>query len=184
MNGISKRERNALLLAAAALAIGGPMFLMDQQAAGGGKGKSLAAVKTEQREVQARLARAREELEDLQGRVEPRLSPGTPPELVPRMIAAAQKAARASGMRLTDLRPMMPEEVSGLSRVPVYLTASARFPNAVRFLYELERQNGRLEVDQLRLLAAQQEGDQIELELRIVGFVRSEKKEDRNARRS
>lgn len=179
MSTLTPRERTLIGAGiVVALAIGVPGLLSPSAPAG----RTLASAKQERREVQAELGRVRREIEALQAGVEGRISTGDSQALVGRMVQASEGAARAAGLRVTDLKPAAPEKVSGLQRVAVQMTLTASFAQSVRFLYELERSGRasteRFQVDDLQMAATDPRKDLLALELRVVGFVKVEETED------
>jgi len=166
---VSRRERIAVAAAVGvALLVGVPGLLLDTGAA---KARSLSAEKAKRRDVQAKLASTRTELEQLEGEVGKQVLPGSERDVVPRIVLAAQAAAKTAGLRLTDIKPLPAEDVSGLKRVPVQISASAQFGQGARFLYELEEHNRRYRVDQLRVIRAASSKGDLQIELRVVAFV-------------
>lgn len=126
--------------------------------------------------VQRDLEAVKAETAELQRRVEGRLASGARSRLVREMVQSAQTAARAAGLRLADVKPDEPEVIAGLQRIPVRLTVSTRFPEAARFLYELDRVSNGCHVEQVRLLASDPRSDRLDLELRLVAFLPEEEK--------
>ncbi|MFN3651211.1 MAG: GspMb/PilO family protein [Armatimonadota bacterium] len=172
MSTLSKRERTLVaLMVGVALVVGVPGLLLT-----GGRepGPSLEAERERHAGIRTELAEVREEVASLKSRMGGRIVPGTPRLLVPRMVQAVHRAARAAGIRVDDLKPVPDQRESELKRVAVQVTASAPFPRAVRFLYELDRQSSRYGVEQLSMDAANREADELQLELRLVAYVRSE----------
>jgi len=176
MKTMSRRERLMVMAAVGVALVIGVPALLDTPS---GKGpRSLAAERRKHQEVQGELARVRAEIEALEGAVQARALPGTVRQVVPEIVQAAQKAAKTAGVQLSDVKPISPENISGLQRVPVQMNVSARFPQAARFLYELQRGNNRYRVDQFRMLATDPQTDRLDLELRLVGYVKEVEDED------
>ncbi len=179
MNGITPRERLIIIIGiGVALLIGVP-GLLDAPTP---QGTSLSRIKQDRRTVQQQLARVREENEALTTAIEARMSRGTPRQLIQRMVQSSQTAARMAGLRIVDLKPVSDDSSAGIQRVSLQLSLSASFPDTVRFLYELERA-GRLstsgfEVDDLQMTATNPRSDTLDLELRLIGFVKPEDQED------
>jgi type II secretory pathway component PulM len=175
VRGLSDRERRLILGAVAvALLVGVPGLLLDNPSPGGRKPLSLAQETKKRDEVRAELARTRREIEEMETLRDARLYSGTPRELVARMVRAAQEAANRSELRVKDLKPLPVENAAGLQRVPVRVSLTAPFAPAARFLYELERDGGRYRVDQVQMTATDLESDRLEVELRMVGYVKGE----------
>lgn len=178
MNGLSPRERMIIIVGiGVALLIGVP-GLLDAPTP---KGASLARLKQDRRAVQQQLARTRRDNEALESAIEQRISQGTSRQLIQRMVQSSQSAARMAGLRIVDLKPITDDGFSGLQRVSLQLSLSASFPDTVRFLYELERA-GRLSsagfrVDDLQMTATNARSDALDLELRLIGFVKPEEQE-------
>ena len=176
MKPLSRRERILMgLMALVVLVIGLPAFFGGPP---GARGPSLAQERRKRRDLEARLARARAEVDTLRGDIDGSLSDSTPRQLVQGMVGAAQAAARTAGVRLEDLKPMPLEKTGTLQAVPLRVSLSARFPQAVRFIYELERRTGRAGVDQLRMDATSPQNDHLKIELRLVGYVKGEQEGD------
>jgi Tfp pilus assembly protein PilO len=172
VSAISRREQIMLLACLAVVGIGGPLLFLAP-----GEGGTARTYKTERRKheaVAAQLVQARAESNELRAAIDARVSPQTARQLMPRMVQAAQAAAKAAGVPLTDLKPMPAEAISGLERVPLQMTASTRFPQAARFLYEIQRQSDQYHVDQLRMTATDPQSDRLDIELRLVAYVRPE----------
>ena len=96
------------------------------------------------------------------------------------MVLATQGAAKASGLPVGDVKPLPAETASGLRRVPLQVTTSSTFAQAVRFLYELERPHAPFRLESARITTAGDREDRLDLELRLVGYVPGEK-EDHDA---
>jgi Tfp pilus assembly protein PilO len=172
MKTMSRRERNLVLAAVAvALIIGVPGLLFPPSSARG-KVRSLAAEQRARTQVTAEMGRAQAEVERLEMAVNARAFEGTERELVRRLVQAAQAAAKKASVRLDDLKPLPTENVSGLECVPVQVRLSSRFAEAARFLYEVQQQNPRCSVDQFRMVATDPRSDRLEIELRVVGYVK------------
>jgi Tfp pilus assembly protein PilO len=172
MKPLSRRERILMgLMAVVVLVIGAPAFLGPS---GQAKRSSLADERRKRRELEAQLSQARAEVESLRAQIDRGLSAGTPRQLVQGMVEAAQAAARTAGVGLDDMKPLPLEKNGALQGVPVQVSLSARFPQAVRFVYELERRNGRCRVDQFRVVATSPQNDNLEIDLRMVGYVKGE----------
>lgn len=179
MNGITSRERMLIIIGVGvSLLIGVPALLGDPASSG----SSLSSLKQKRRESQAQIARLRRENEELAEAIERRISKGTPRQLVQRMVQSSQTAAKMAGLRIEDLKPVTDDGFAGLQRVSLQMSLNASFADAVRFLYELERA-GRLstagfQVDDLQMVAADPHSDTLDLELRLIGFVKPEEQED------
>lgn len=171
MNALSKREK--IMIAAAlgvAIMIGVPGLVLFPASTGAGSPTADAQRKHDQ--IMAELLRTRTEMNALQGEIDRHVSPGDARSLVERMLGESQAAARAAELALTDLKPAQPENVAGLRRVPVEITLSAPFPRVVRFLYELERRDRRVRVDGVRMITSGGKAEGLDLELRLVGYVK------------
>lgn len=179
MNTLSKRER---LLVAVALGVALLVVVTALTASSGKGGQELAAARRAQADLQRDLDAVKGELNRLQRDVDQRLVRGSKTQLVREMVQSAQGAARAAGLRLTDIKPDEPEVVAGLRRVPVRVSVSTRFPEAARFLFELEQETERFRVEQVRLVATDPQSDRLDLELRLVAFTAADK-EKTNARK-
>lgn len=173
MKTLSKRER-LLVLAAAGIAL---LILVLAISSPAGEGsRSLKQAQRSHATVKRELDAVKAEMATLQQQVEGRLASGSRAKLVREMIQSAQTAARAAGLRLADVKPDEPEVIAGLQRIPVHLTVSTRFPEAARFLYELERVSTGCHVEQVRLVARDPHSDRLDLELRLVAFMVEEEK--------
>jgi type II secretory pathway component PulM len=177
---VTKRER--ALLGVMGVVLAGVGIYVSLWPGAGAVGTSLAEQQKKRRGVEAELARVRGEVADLEARVEKKLATGSDRELAREMIQASQEAAKTAGLRLSDLKPIRPEQVAGLRRVPVEITVSTPFPKAVRFLYELQKRDDRFHVETLRMGSGDAHADRLDLELRVVGYVKVE--EDEHASRS
>jgi Tfp pilus assembly protein PilO len=173
MKGLSKRER---LLIALAMVVAVVVTVMLLPPGAAGKGRSLAAERRKARQAEAELARVRSEVADLEARVDSRLVEGTPERLARQMIQASQTAAKTAGLTIDDLKPAPVEKEAGVERVPVQISVSAPFSRVVRFLYELQRERERFQVDQLQMSTAGAQADRLDIQLRLVTYVRG--KED------
>lgn len=179
MNGLSPRERMLIILGiGVALLIGVPGLLDDPTP----KGASLTRLKQDRRAMQQQLARVRLENEALTEAIERRISKATPRQLIQRMVQSSQTAAKMAGLRIEDLKPITDDGFAGLQRITLEMSLSASFADTVRFLYELERA-GRLstagfQVDDLQMTATDPRSDTLDLELRLIGFVKPEEQED------
>jgi len=181
MRPLTQRERTLVGAAAGvALLVGLPALLLPP--GGARKTGSLREESRKREQVSAELQRVRAEIDQMERDVASRLYPGTARDLSARMIQACQGAAATAGLRLSDLKPLPVERAAGLRRVPVRISLSSRFPQAVRFLYEVQRGGSRYRVDQLQLTATDPHSDQLQIELRLVGYVRGE--EESHAGRS
>ena len=170
MSGLSRRERFLVLTAlAVALAIGLPGLLTLP----GAKGATPEEARGQRRVVAAELARVRREVASLRTAVERRLASGSPDALVPQMVHAAQAAAAAARVRLSDVKPAPVEDAEGLRRLPLDVSLSAPFSPALRFLFELERRDRRFRVERLRLSAAGSGGDSLDIDVRLVSTLRA-----------
>lgn len=179
MNRMSRREQIAVVGALAAAVIGLPALLIST-----GPARGAGSLKVQQERLQAvrrSLADVRAEANALEPQLVKRLFPGSSRVLVTRMVAAAQRASRAAGLRLDDLKPLPIERRAGLERVPVQISGNMRFPQAARLLYELQAQDDLFTVDQLRMTATKTRSDELAVELRMVGYTRpNEGEEDGN----
>lgn len=177
MKLLSVRER-LLILVASAIAV---FILIDAVTSGGTPGaKALAAAQRKQSETRRSLETAQREVDELREKIARRMVPGTAQGAVQNMVVSAQAAAGAAGLKLDDVKPADAEEVSGVRRVPVHVRLTARFPEAARFLYELERRNARFQVSQVQMVAKDPQSDRLDLEVRLTAYVAGEK-ETRNA---
>jgi Tfp pilus assembly protein PilO len=177
MKLLSSRER-LLIVVALAIAV---FIVVDALGSSGTAGsRALADARRRQADTQRSLATAHREIDNLQAQISKRLTTGTPQAVVQDMVVSAQAAAGASGLKLDDVKPTEPDEFSGVRRVPVHVRLTARFPEAARFLYELERRNARYQVSQVQLLAKDPQSDRLDMEVRLVAYV-AEEKEKRNA---
>ncbi len=166
---LSRREQAVVGIGVlVALAVGVPGLLLDS---GGRRQTSLAEATRRSDLVKARAAAARAEIDRLDALVRRRVYPGEPRALVNRMVAAAQRAGVAAGVRPNDLKPMPVENVSGLRRVPVRVSLSGSFAATARYLYELEQGGSRFHVDQLQMSSSDLQSDRLEVDLRMVGYV-------------
>ena len=176
MKTLSKRERTLVggaLGVLVAVGIASVLF----PAGPATKTRRVADERREHAQVLAELGQVRAEIEALHGRIERRVSPGTARQMVQEMIQSSQAAAKTAGLRMNDLKPVPAEDAGGVQRVPMQVSASAQFPQAVRFLYELERGNRQYHVDQLRITAIDPQSDRLEIELRMVAYVKGEGEE-------
>jgi len=173
MKTLSKREQ-LLMTVAVVVAI---LVVVTGLSSPAGEGtRSLARARSDQDAVKRDLDKLKTEIAGLEAQVTGRLIPGSRATLVRDMVQSAQSAARASGLRLADVKPDEPEILAGVQRVPVNLTVSTRFPEAARFLYELERTSSDYHVEQVRLVATDPHSDRLDLELRLVAFMAEEEK--------
>jgi Tfp pilus assembly protein PilO len=173
MKTLTQRER-FLVMAAAGVAL---LILVLAISSPAGEGsRALKQAQRNHATVKRDLDAVKAEMATLQQQVEGRMVVGTRAKLVREMIQSAQTAARASGLRLADVKPDEPEVIAGLQRIPVHLTVSTRFPEAARFLYELERASTGCHVEQVRLVARDPRSDRLDLELRLVAFMAEEEK--------
>ena len=129
MKPISKRERVMIGAAlAVVVAIGIPGLLLPPTGAGT---PSLAAERRSQQQVQRELRQVRTELEALQRQVDERVASGTARELQPRLVRAAQSAAKKTGVPITDVKPLATERRHGLERVSAVVPrGDQRIPQA------------------------------------------------------
>lgn len=172
MKLLSSRER-LLILVALAIAV---FIVIDALTSKGTAGsRALAEAQRKQTQAQREVAALHREIDDLQGRIGKRLAAGTPQAVVQDMVVSAQAAAGAAGLKLEDVKPSEPDEVSGVRRVPVHVRLTARFPEAARFLYELERRNAGYQVSQVQMIAKDPQSDRLDLEVRLVAYVTGEK---------
>lgn len=172
MNTLSKRER---LLVTMALVVALLVVVTGITSATGDGSKELAKARTAQAGLKRDLDAVKTELAQIQEEVNLRLASGSRALLVRGMVQSAQGAARAAGLRLSDIKPDEPEVVAGLQRVPVHVSVSTRFPEAARFLFELEQDSGGFQVEQVRLTATDPQSDRLDLVLRLVAFLAAEK---------
>ena len=178
MKQLSSRER---VLMVAALAIAAFIVVDGLRSPGGDK--ALAAARGRKQASERELTRVKTDITRLQEQIAGRLAHGGQQELVQKMVVAAQGAARSAKVRLDDVKPSESDDLAGVRRVPVQIRLSARFPEAARFLYELERRPDGFQVDQVRLIATDPQSDQLDVELRMVANVVGEK-EKRDATKS
>jgi len=172
MKLLSVRER-LLIVVALAIAV---FIVIDAVTSGGTPGsRALAVARRKQVQTQRDLVALHREIDDLQERIGKRLTTGTPRAVVQDMVVSAQAAASAAGLKLEDVKPSEPDEISGVRRVPVHVRLTARFPEAARFLYELERRNGGYQVSQVQLVAKDPQSDRLDMEVRLVAYVTGEK---------
>jgi Tfp pilus assembly protein PilO len=164
---VSKREQIALLLAGSVVLFVGIPGLLFPPKGGARRG-------AEPKDVRGELAQVRAENERLRTEIDRRVPKQQARQVVPRMVQAAQAAAKTAGVRLGDVKPLPPEDTAGLRRVPVELRLATNYPEAVRFLYELERSGRGYHVDRFRMTATNPQSDQLSLELRLVGYVKQE----------
>jgi len=179
MKLLSSRER-LLIVVAVAIAV---FIVIDVLTSSGTPGsRALAEARRKQTHAQRDLAALHREIDDLQGRIGKRLTSGAPQAVVQDMVVSAQAAAGAAGLKLDDVKPSEPDELSGMRRVPVHVRLSARFPEAARFLYELERRNAGYEVSQVQLVAKDPQSDRLDLEVSLVAYVTGEKEKQNAAK--
>lgn len=172
MKLLSARER-LLILVALGIAV---FILLDALTSGGTPGsKALAEARRKQSDTQRSLAAVQREIDDLQGQIGRRISTAAPQAVVQEMVVSAQASAGAAGLKLDDVKPSDPDEVSGVRRVPVHVRLTARFPEAARFLYELERRSTQYQVSQVQMVAKDPQSDRLDLEVRLVAYVMGEK---------
>ena len=176
MKTLSRRERTLVAGALGVLVLVGVAGMLFP-AGPVGSTRRVSDERREHAEVLAELAQVRAEIEQLNGRIERRISPGSARQMVQEMIQASQAAAKTAGLRMNDLKPVPAENAGGVQRVPMQVSASAQFPQAVRFLYELERGGQRYHVDQLRITAVDPQSDRLEIDLRLVAYVKGEGEE-------
>jgi Tfp pilus assembly protein PilO len=136
--------------------------------------RSLTEERKSGRAVAAELARAREEVAELEEAIEKRIVTGTPRRLVREMVQSSQAAAKTAGLQIDDLKPLELRSTPGFRRVPVQISLSAPFPKVARFLYELQRHQDRYHVDQLRMSTANNQTDRLDIELQLVAFVQGD----------
>ncbi|MCC2669215.1 MAG: hypothetical protein K0Q72_1686 [Armatimonadetes bacterium] len=179
MKQLSNRER---ILVGVALLVAA-FIVVDGLRSPTGGSRALTAARKKQQQSQQELERVKTEIADLQRQIDGRLAGGTQQALVQEMVLAAQSAARSAHVQLDDVKPSDADNLAGVSRVPVQIRLSARFPEAARFLYELERGPDGYHVDQVRLNATDPQSDQLDVELRMVAYVAGEK-EKRDAAKS
>lgn len=178
--GLSPRERIVILVGlGAALLIAVPTLLT---APASGKGGSLASEQRRLDAVTAKVAQASEELARLRKNVDARVSAASPRQLVQEMVQSAQAAARVAKLRIADVKPLHPEASAGIQSVPVELTLTSAFPSAVRFLYELQRNAKQFRVERLRLVNGDARKDRLDMDVRIVAYVRSAEEGQTGAR--
>jgi Tfp pilus assembly protein PilO len=180
MRSVSKRERTLIAVCAGvALFIGLPALLAPPPKSG--KVGTLADEKKKHHEVLDQIADARAEIETLEKKIQGRISAEPPAKLVGRMVHAAQLAAKKSGLKVDDLKPLPAESASGLKRVPLEITATGRFPQAARFVFELEQAAGKCRIDQLQMSATDPRTNALALEIRMVGYVKPQEGEDESS---
>jgi hypothetical protein len=178
MKQLSSRERLLVLVAVLVAAF----ILIDGLRSPSGN-RALTTARGRKADSERELARVKAEIAGLQTQIAGRLADGTQQALVQQMVLAAQGAARSAKVRLDDVKPSEADDLAGVRRVPVQIRLSARFPEAARFLYELERRPDGYQVDQVRLIATDPQSDQLDVELRMVAYVTGEK-ETRDAAKS
>lgn len=172
MKLLSGRER-LLIVVALAIAV---FIVIDALTSGGTPGsRALTEARRKQAQSQRDLTALHREIDTLQSQIGKRLTAGTPRRVVQDMVVSAQDAARAAGLKLEDVKPSEPDELSGVRRVPVHVRLTARFPEAARFLFELERRNAGYQVSQVQLLAKDPQSDRLDMEVRMVAYVTDEK---------
>jgi Tfp pilus assembly protein PilO len=179
MKLLSSRER-LLILVALAIAV---FIVIDALTSGGTPGsRALAQARQKQAQMQRDLSALHREIDELQRQIGKRLTSGTPRGVVQDMVVSAQAAAGAAGLKLEDVKPSEPDEISGIRRVPVHVRLTARFPQAARFLYELERRNAGYQVSQVQLVAKDPQSDRLDMEVRLVAYVAGEKEKQNAAK--
>lgn len=100
----------------------------------------------------------------------------TPEEVVPRVIRDLQKVAQRSHVRLREVKPLRPKELSsGLGQsVPLEVRFRAPFlPNAIRFLYYAELPDGKIVIDKLNITSAEARFKTVDVSAQITVFTRT-----------
>jgi hypothetical protein len=123
----------------------------------------LRAARQERTAQAAALARLEQELH--------RIAQRRPAAALPaQVMAALDRRARADGIELREVRPMLLQPLDGATGVPLQLSFSAPFPQAARFLTRLRLAPKGLAVDRVVIAASSAGSDQVTVQARVLAF--------------
>jgi hypothetical protein len=123
----------------------------------------LRAARQERAAQAAALARLEQELH--------RVAQRRPAAALPaQVMAVLDRRARADGIELCEVRPMLMQSLNGATSVPLQLSFSAPFPQAARFLTRLRVAPNGLAVDRIVIAAASADSDQVTVQARVLAF--------------
>jgi Tfp pilus assembly protein PilO len=123
----------------------------------------LRAARRERAAQAAALARLEQELRQV---AQPRPAAAMPAQ----MMAALDRRARADGIELREVRPMLPQPLDGATGVPLQLSFSAPFPRAAQFLTRLRVAPRGLAVDRVVIAASSADSDLVTVQARVLAF--------------
>lgn len=175
---ISNRERNMIIVGG--LGVVGILIWGALNPAGSTKSQvKLLPLKQAQQKLDVNL-RTLKRISTDREEMEPRIANMTynlsPEEVVPRVIRELQKVAERSQVRLREVKPLRPKELSsgqGQS-VPLEVRFRAPFlPNAIRFLYYTELPDGKIVIDKLNITSAEARFKTVDVTAQITVFTRT-----------
>jgi hypothetical protein len=82
---------------------------------------------------------------------------------------------------LTDVRPLEAEPLGDLIRYPTTVKIKSDFPHLVRLLYEIQRPEHRLWVEEVQISAGRSGGDELDTTLRVTAFTPAPESEELDA---
>jgi len=146
------RERFLIVLCLIAVVVGVPLMLMSPD----GVGRNLlpAAQARQKRET---LLKEKAAMEDEIGRLKPEIEKmvyrKSPEQVLPEVIRALQKHAKASGIHLREIKPLRVRRLGDVTRVPLSVRFATEFKKIVPLFYRLEDPRGKWVVEKFNISA-------------------------------
>lgn len=163
------REKFLLVLMAAAVIIGVPLFLFPGDSS---TGKLLPAAQARQKykEVEKQKTSLDAETDKLKPEIEKLVYKDAPEHLLPTVVKKLQTDAKAAGIHLREIKPIRARRLAGITKVPLTVRFTSRFEQSVPFLYNVEDPKGKLVVEKFNITMSDPKSKMVDVEVQVALF--------------
>lgn len=168
-NSRTPRERLLILLCLGVLLIAALLLLNPES----GSGKKLLKAEEASRQNRKLLAETRQwedENKEWSESLKRSTYDGKPDEVVPQLVVAIQKLAKAEGIHIREIKPLRAKRTAQVTHVPVGVRFTTEFSKTIPFLYRLEDPKSNLVVDRLNIASPDAVSRQVDVEMEIGAY--------------
>ncbi len=165
-SGRSPRERGLIVLGLLVGAVA--VYLVAFPEGGAERGAlSLAAARSQYRDAAKRKTEDEKQIARLKPIIDTATYKDTSERVMPAVLKTLYEYAARSDIRLREIKPLRPRQISGLTKVSVTVRFTSEFRKVVPFVYYIEDPKGRLVVEKLNVSAPDNKSRMVDVEVQV-----------------